>query len=171
MENKKKKIIIVFLCLLSFFCSCNDFNLFSKSDKNIENKFDDLVSLALNDTNNIEIRLDTLTNFKWDSVLIITPYTDLNKLGIKTGIDFKELNNSALNVNEMSNVLAFISNNELIRFCELPNDKGYFDHYESIKYYTPKNAIFEIVKTNKRFTSGRNIVKVIPKYEMNNFIK
>ena len=126
---------------------------------------------ALIDSTNVTFRLDSLTNFEWDTVLVLTPYTPFKSLEKRTNLNLSELYNTQITVTEGSNVLAFINRNDLINFVELSALYGIFDYYDSTRYYIPSTAIFEKELTDQKFVGGQNIIKVKSIVESNSFMK
>lgn len=132
-------------------------------DVSLENKFEQLTNKARSDTEAIIFRLDTLTSFSWDSVIIITPYSQIDKLEEKTKINLAEVKNTKIVADEVSNVLAFVKRGQVIKYVDLPRAKGDFANIsDNNGVFTKGNCLFELVQTENKFASGQTIVIVKP---------
>lgn len=133
-----------------------------KSDTLLESKFAILTNKVLTDSATLNFRLDTLTNFSWDSVFILTPYYPIENMEKNMKIDLADLKKTRIVSDEVSNVLAFIKDGELINFVDLPRDKGDFRNIPSNIIFTKDNCIFELKMTNFKNGSGQQIVEAKP---------
>ena len=163
-------IILLFITVLAS-CQSRDNSTYLNSNAELEKAFQKLSEQVLTDSNRVTFRLDSLTNFEWDSVLVLTPYTPIKDLEKSTELNLAELYNTKITVTEGSNVLAFINHKNLVNFVDLSALYGNFDHYDSIRYYIPSTAVFEMELTDQKFVGGQRIVKVKPIVESNSFMK
>lgn len=141
--------------------SCNPSKIESKleSDKVLESKFEILTQNARKTNTTIIFRLDTLTNFSWDTAVILTPYFNIGRLENNIKVDLTEIKNTKISNDEVSNVIAFIRNGKLINFIDLPRGKGDFSS-DTSTIYTQNNCIFELIATDHKFQSGQSIVTI-----------
>jgi hypothetical protein len=154
-------IIIIKLFLISACTHRNQEDL--KSDIELEKKFEQLTSRALIDTTSVKFRLDTLTRFSWDTLIIRTPYYPIENLIEEHKIDASEINISKIHNNDNSNLLLFVENGKIINYLNLPRDKGDFSNIgDKNLILTRENCIFELIKTEQKFVSGQRIVRIKP---------
>jgi len=174
LNNKIKKImcntyfLILFILLIG--CTTNE-----KSevllDNKLEDKFQVLINNASSSTDTIIFKLDTLTNFKWDTLLVFTPYTPINKVQKIININLSLIEETNIEYLDHLNILAFIRNGKLIKYCKLPRDKGDFDSIDATMFFVPDSSLFKILKTDDYFVSGRNAFKYVPVIKNINYIK
>lgn len=164
MTTKKTQYLLILTLVILSSCNTHEKTTTLKSDTTIENKFEQLTHLVLTDTATIVFRLDTLTNFSWDTVAILTPYSPIDKLESEIKIDLTEIKNTKITSDEVSNVLAFIKGGQLINYVDLSRDKGDFSEIpDSNKVFTKDNCVFELVWSDNKFASGQTIIKVKPR--------
>ena len=143
-------------------CDLPDKKVKLKSDISLESKFEQLTNEVRARNTTINFRLDSLTSFSWDTVIILTPYSQIKQLENKLNIDLTEIKKTQIVSNDGSNVLAFIKNGQLINYVDLPRNKGDFDNMtDSVNVITKENCSFSLIQTNNIFVSGQTIVKVI----------
>lgn len=134
-----------------------------KSDIALEKKFEQLTKRALLDTTAIHFRLDTLTNFSWDTLIVFPPYSQVADIEEKTSIDLSEIEATNIESIDSFNVLAFIKGGQLINYVELPRDKGDFPQVtDTINIFAKEHCIFESKQTDREFVSGQKIVVIKP---------
>ncbi len=121
----------------------------------IEQEFKNVVDKIRGDGKTRKIDVDEITNFDWDTMLVITPYTPFNHLNFMNKVDLSELKQTGITMNDGANVLAFIKGNQLVAFTEISRLNGDFDYYDSVRIYTPMSAIFDAVRTKKIFVGGK----------------
>lgn len=131
------------------------------SNIDIENAFKSISKNTLEDSTTL-FSLNTITNFAWDSVLIITPYTPIEFLERESNLNLEPLHGSRVTITEGLNVLVFITSGKLVSFAELGALYGTFDYYDSTRYYLPSTANFQMVRTGKEFTNGDEVLAVEP---------
>ncbi|MEP5236245.1 MAG: hypothetical protein ABJQ86_15620 [Cyclobacteriaceae bacterium] len=142
----------------------------TKGNADIEAVFEQLSKKALYDST-LTFSLDSLTNFDWDTVLVVTPYTPIEYLERDTNVELEPLHYTKITITEGYNVLAFIKHGKLIDFVELRALYGTYDYYDSTRFYVPTTANFRMFRTGRKFTSGKEILKVEPLDSIGTFIK
>ena len=117
-------MIRLFIVLVAALSACNltDKSAKLKSDAALEGKFEQLTTLAINGTVGIKFRLDTLTSFSWDTLIVVTPYSPINRLENELKIDLTEIKGTRIVSDEVSNVLAFIKDGQLVNYVDLPRE-------------------------------------------------
>jgi hypothetical protein len=159
-------IILIFL-IFSTLTTCDfpDKKVKLKSDISLESKFEQLTNEVRAKNTTINFRLDSLTNFPWDTVIILTPYSQIEQFENKLNIDLTEIKKTQIVSDDVSNVLVFIKNGQLINYVDLPRNKGDFVNMtDSINVIPKGNCRFSLIQTNKIFVSGQTIVKVISQH-------
>lgn len=131
----------------------------SLRDSNLENRFAQLVNKArweaLWGTSKIKFRLDTLTNYSWDSVIIMTPYYSIDDIERSTKINLSEIRQTGIEMNDGINVLAFLRDGKLISYIDLSRRNGDFSYsIDSSRIFIKENALFEVTKSNKMTLYG-----------------
>ena len=159
----RTSIILIFLIIsICTACDLSDKKVRLKSDILLESKFEQLTNVVRAKNTTLNFHLDSLTNFSWDTVIILTPYYQIKQLENKLNIDLTEIKKTQIVVDEVSNVLAFIKNGQLINYVDLPRNKGDFVNVTgSVNVISKKNCRFSLVQSNIKFESGQTIVKVI----------
>ncbi|KGM97847.1 hypothetical protein Z968_02285 [Clostridium novyi A str. 4552] len=100
------------------------------------------------------INLKEVTNFKWDTIYVFTPYSNPKDI-LKENIDFSGKYSDSMYM------IAFIDNNQVTEFVELPNNVIKVDINEPIKVsrYEAKFNIHDkvmIIKTDKNVKQKLN---------------
>jgi len=155
-------LYVLTLAILSALFSCKSPNheINIQSDTVLEAKFEQMTNKVWSKKSKLIFRLDTLTNYSWDSVIILTPYYPIYKIEQKTKIDFTAVRHTAIVNDEVSNVLAFIKNGQLINYVDLPRNKGDFLRFQdSINIFTKDNCLFEFEEPSK-LSAGMPLLKV-----------
>lgn len=164
MTHLNKTKILAVIITIFFSCSQIERYDFTKVDNTLESKFEVLMNRFTEDSLSSSISLDNLTSYKWDKVFIIFPYTPIEKLEKITEINFASIKGTQIVSDEVTNLLVFVKNNEVVKYCDLPRSIGNFkiDIIDAVLVFTPENAIFELVKTNRVYASGETIIEVVP---------
>ncbi|MBL0330582.1 MAG: hypothetical protein IPP64_14460 [Bacteroidetes bacterium] len=127
------------------------------SDSLLESKFDQLTKQAIRDSS-VTFRVDTLTNFEWDTLIIIPTYWSIERLELETQINLTAAKKAG-QYREDLNILAFTKNRQLIKCIELPRTKGDFATLKSVMF-SRENCVFEFVRTTNKFlATGQPVVE------------
>jgi hypothetical protein len=149
-----KSIFIPTIIVMAFFISC------SRDRKYESIKFKklliDKIQTKINNPNRIEIIMKDLTDFKWDSFIVIPPYTKLSLLENELKLNLKKVECTEIEKRDDINVLVFIQNGQVIKFVEYPRWPGDFSELGKIKLYAPNDAIFIVEETNEFTSDGKN---------------
>lgn len=105
-----KKIFIIVLCLLFscqyFFQLENDKNLAEKIKKEIYK-------------DNHNFHFSSLTNFDWDSLIILGPYTSIEDIEKEFELDLNNINQNGIAYTDYFNLIVFLKNNRSIKIVEI----------------------------------------------------
>jgi hypothetical protein len=95
------------------------------------------------DINNTDIHLNSVTNFKWDKAFLFEPYTIQETITKETGVDYKDPSN--IEMRDDIYLLVFLNENKVVHFAEINRQKCSFTIGES-EYLTPTNDLITIVR-------------------------
>ncbi|WP_442600684.1 hypothetical protein [Paenibacillus sp. KN14-4R] len=130
----KKTIItiLIFSCLYGLYSFFNSKN--NSQSMNVEN-----LGLLLNQIKiGQEVSLKNLTDFDWDQVYIVPPYSDPKSLNNIQGLERIE---SSIQVSDTINLIIFVKENQLTNYAEIPRDKADFS-FVTRKEFKSDEAIF-----------------------------
>lgn len=130
-ERKDSKIlgimnkIIVFIFVLLVGVSCQNI-----SDKHLENE----IQTEIQETKSINF--SKYTDFQWDSVILLPPYTSIENLERTQNLDLSPLNTNIETLDSFY-LLVFLKNKKAVKSVEIDKNLGEFD----VKYtrLIPKN--------------------------------
>lgn len=109
-----KSIGVIILLLLSVSCSTNRLN-------ELEYRINDILISGNNHQNQfITLKLDTISSFEWDELIIAGPYTDLQKI---EDCELDKFSNS-IKSHDRFILLGFMLNRKGVKYVELKRDKG-----------------------------------------------
>lgn len=109
----------------------------SQQNKALENSIYSIVE----DQNNEEIQVQSLTDFEWDKAFLFEPYTS-NDVIIKTlGVDFKDPSN--IEMREDIYLLVFLHENNVVHYVEINRQQNSFSLGEK-EYITPNEDLIFI---------------------------
>lgn len=93
-------------------CNKNDYLLESKiSGEILQNK---------------ELKLSAYNEFEWDSLIIIEPYSNLEKIASEKNLNLSNINNSIESLDDI-NLLIFLKDKKAVKTCELERIYGDFN--------------------------------------------
>lgn len=108
-----------------------------QQNKALENSIYSIVE----DQNNEEIQVQSLTDFEWDKAFLFEPYTS-NDVIIKTlGVDFKDPSN--IEMREGIYLLVFLHENNVVHYVEINRQQNSFSLGEK-EYITPNEDLIFI---------------------------
>ena len=141
-NNYKKVNILLFSLVLIFsvLVSCQDNRL-----RNIEQQINNSI-LQQKPQLVFELRLDTISSFEWDELLVAGPYTDLEEI---KGYNLNQYSNS-IKSHDRFTFFGFIKDKKGIKWIELNGAKIYEDLLKGGKKgyntYSKKDCIFQLTK-------------------------
>ncbi|GAB3816963.1 hypothetical protein [Pontibacter rugosus] len=132
---KNKLLYLSLMLILATAISCKEE---AKEDITAKNKLESLAQKVLADSIARTFSLDTLTSYTWDKVYILTPYSQLDKAEDVAKADLSQLGKTGIESVDWKNVIAFISNGELVSYIDLPshlNDFSYLSDSAMLQHY------------------------------------
>jgi hypothetical protein len=158
MTKKSKSILIILQIIIAMviIISCGQ-------DKKYESaKFKELlteiIKSKINNPNRIEIVLKDLTDFKWDSFIVVPPYSKLSDLEKELKINLKMIECTDIERRDDINILVFVQKGQVIKFIEYPRWPGDFIKLGKKKLYTPNDAIFLVEETDVNTIGGKKLI-------------
>ncbi|AZI32788.1 hypothetical protein [Kaistella carnis] len=125
-----KKIFILLTTLL-FMTSCQ-----LKSDKSLTK----IIETKIKD-NPTKIDLTLIDKLDYDKLLILEPYSNIEKTQTELNIDLSNINGNQIHLSDGINLLVFLKNNKSIKISELNRKNGDFEDYKV--FIDRENALFE----------------------------
>jgi hypothetical protein len=129
-----KKVALLLLFVMNLI-SCQyllQLNSDMELTKIIENKIKD---------NSMEIDLTKIDNIDYDKLLILEPYSNIQKTEIELNIDLSNISENYICDSDGINLLVFLKNGKPIEISELNRTNGDFKDYKV--FINRKNALFE----------------------------
>lgn len=117
-------------------------------NNNLKNEIVTLAETKLGNKNEVIIKFEKSTDFDWDKLYIITPYTNIEEYAQQKNIEGVRLINTDINTNDSDHLLVFISDKEIVSYLHYPREKGDFDTPRK-KGYTPDQAVFEVKESQQ----------------------
>ncbi len=107
------------------------------------------------------LNLGQLTEFQWDSLLILTPYSQVDIIEKRLSIDLSKIKPSKIEFNDGINQLIFFHNGFAVKMIEYPRYPGDFDNEQNrIKFIRKDQATFDIIITDKKASDGRDWIEL-----------
>ena len=97
--------------------------------------------------------LDSITKFEWDSVIILTPYTNPKDISGHFNIDLAKIEATNIEHRDDINVLIFVDDGNPVTMVEYPRFPGDFSNND-IRFIKRSDAQFRIIVTGRRSTTG-----------------
>lgn len=107
----KKSIITTHLFFLIFSCQYF-FQL--ENDKNLAEKFKKEI---YKENNNVYF--SSLTNFDWDSLIILGPYSSIEDVEKEFKLDLTNIKQNGITYSDFYNLIVFLKNNKSIKIVEI----------------------------------------------------
>lgn len=128
----KRILTLLFLSTILFSCSLND--------KSMESK----ISVELQNTN--ELNLSNYNDFDWDSVIILNPYSNIEKIEKEKDINLSDVSTSIERLDNI-NLVVFLKNGKAVKYSEVHRSIADFDNYQDI--IEKQNANFKLISDLK----------------------
>lgn len=128
------KQFTVFLCSLLIIVGCNQSSGVQQNTE-LEKSIYEIVE----DKNNSDIRIDSLTSFNWDKAIVFPPYTTQETINEKLGEDYKDP--SGIGSRDDIYLLVFIYENNVVQYEEIQRQRSDF----SVKELSPANDLIDIL--------------------------
>lgn len=108
----------------------------------------ELFSSTVTDSIGKEIVINSITNFNWDSLYVITPYTPKEVISSRFGFNPYDESYAEISSRDDINLLLFVKEKKVILTVEYPIDKGDFFEIKSPHGFSKNDAIF-VLKMKK----------------------
>lgn len=138
---KLKIIGIVLIILTLFLCSCQ-----LRSDKILSEKVEVKFKAEAE-----SIDLSKLSDFEWDNILILGPYSNIERIENELKLDLSNIKENRIQYNDPFNLIVFLDDNESVKIIELRRTIGDFKNTNEL---IPKDKA-KFVKT----TSGIKLIE------------
>ncbi|OFX87830.1 MAG: hypothetical protein A2W99_16070 [Bacteroidetes bacterium GWF2_33_16] len=148
-----KNLLVIFIGFI-LISACNSPTSKMESDSNLESK---LKGTVLSDTNSIIMK--ELTEFDWDSLLILTPYAIPEALEKSYNVNLKPIYEVGIDYRDDICLLIFFKNREIINYVEYPRYPGDFSG-ATIRMVGKEDAVYEIVITEEKSTDGNDWIRL-----------
>jgi len=107
-----------------------------------------------------ELVMSELTNFKWDSLLILTPYSRPDKIEDQFHVDLSSVKHSEIEHSDSFNQLIFLYQGKVVNMVEHDRYPGDFSKNE-IEMIARSKAAFSINLTEEKTTDGKQWIEII----------
>lgn len=126
----KKIIFLLVTLLLLIACS---------AEQNTE--LEESINSVIEDENNQEININTLTTFEWDEAHLFAPYATKSGMGERLG--FKYRDKSYIGMRDDVFLLVFVKDDKAIKYAEIKHQGSNLSTGEE-SYLTPSNDVIYI---------------------------
>lgn len=129
-----KKIVLLLLLIMNLL-SCqylSQLNSDKELTKTIETKIKD---------NPMKIDLTKINNLDYDKLLILEPYSNIEKIQKELNIDLSNISENQINSSDGINLLVFMKNKKSVKISELSRTNGDFEDYKVV--INKENTLFE----------------------------
>lgn len=105
-----RKILPIFLLVLCL--ACNNHKL-TELNKSVEKSI-----IENNDKQQLVLILDTISSFKWDEIIVVGPYVDLEKLSKEIGYNFNRFPKTIKHHDQFI-LIGFLDNKNGVKYIEI----------------------------------------------------
>jgi hypothetical protein len=129
-----KKVALLLLLIMNLI-SCqylSQLNSDNELTKTIETKIKD---------NPMKIDLTKIDNLDYDKLLILEPYSNIEKTQKELNIDLSNISENQIHSSDGINLLVFLKNKKSVKISELSRTNGDFEDYKVV--INKENALFE----------------------------
>ncbi|XQY92226.1 hypothetical protein ACNRWW_01930 [Metabacillus sp. HB246100] len=131
----RKLIFFVFLLLLLL----TGYSILNKVSHNVE--LGKSIYSIVEDVNNTEISIKTLTDFDWDKGFLFTPYSTQKGIDEQLGVHFKDPSN--IDWRDDIYLLVFMEDDKVVQYVEIDRQGADFKLGEK-EYLTPSDDVIII---------------------------
>jgi hypothetical protein len=103
--------------------------------------------------------MSELTNFKWDSLLILKPYSVPDRIEDKFDIDLSMVKYTGIDYGDNTNVLLFLYQGEVINMVDFDRYPGDFSKND-VEMIPESRAVFGITVTDQKNVNGDHWIEV-----------
>jgi hypothetical protein len=106
------------------------------------------------------LNLTDLTDFQWDRLLILTPYTQVDSIEKYLSTDLSKIKPSKIEFSDHINQLIFFSKGLAVKMIEYPRYPGNFDNEQHrIEFIRREEATFDIIITDEKTSDGKDWIE------------
>ncbi len=148
-------VIVIFITSIILLVKLNEKNQISENI-NLKTELKELTYIIQNSNKATIIDFSKITDFKWESMYIITPYTNIKEYFDTVEIEGYNFIKTSIETNDSINLIVFVSDNKIISYINFDRIYGDFDlsMLRQQSKFSKEDAIFEVIKEN-------NILKLI----------
>ena len=106
------------------------------------------------------IRFQNFTKFKWESLIILTPYSVAEKVEKENKIDLNSIEHFGIDTRDDINLIVFLKNNEPTRSIEYPRYLGDFSN-NKIEIIEKSKANFKVELTRENTVNGKQWIRLV----------
>lgn len=150
-----KKTIFILIILFNFSCKKNSKAIYLSN--NIE--CSDLLMKEIVSGKEI-IRFESFAKFDWDSLMILTPYTCIDKIEEKHNINLKPVAHFGIKNRDDINLIVFLKNKKSIHAIEFPIHLGDFSK-NKIELIKKSKANYKMILSKEQTTNGKPLTRLI----------
>ena len=151
-EMKFNKIILILLAI--GFVACGQENRL-EADSELRKDIEETVTSGQK-----FLDIEKLTDFQWDSLIILTPYVNYHKIEDQYHINLSAVKHSDIQLRDDISQLIFFRDSEPVRMVEYPRFPGDFSN-NNVEFIKRDSAIFDIVETREKTLAGNNRIELI----------
>lgn len=129
------KKVVVSLLLIMNLISCQYL-----SQLNSDKELTKTIEIKIKD-NPMKIDLTKIDNLDYDKLLILEPYSNIEKTEKELNIDLSNISENQIHSSDGINLLVFLKNNKSVKISELSRTNGDFEDYKVV--INRENTIFE----------------------------
>jgi len=128
------------------------------ADHHTENLLKDQVSKNIGGT----LEFGKITNFKWNRMLILRPYTNISWVEKDLAINLEAIEHSGINHRDDINQIVFFDGDRAVSNIEFPRIDGDFKRILKPVFYTKEEAVFSIV-ANSGHSANKRLLLLLKK--------
>lgn len=130
---------LIFFILLLLLLLLTGYSIINKVHHNVE--LEKSINYIVEDVNNTEISIKTLTDFDWDKGFLFTPYSTQEGIDEQLGVHFNDPSN--IDWRDDIYLLVFMKDDKVVQYVEIERQGADFKLREK-EYLTPSNDVIII---------------------------
>ena len=152
-----KSKLSIYIFFISLFFSCEEDNPSYKISNDTEHF--DLLKKEIISGKEI-IRFENITQFEWESLIILTPYSVVEKVEKENKIDLNSIEHFGIDTRDDINLIIFLKNNEPTRAIEYPRYLGDFSN-NKIEIIEKSKANFKVELAKETKVNGKQWIRLV----------
>ncbi|MEX0998234.1 MAG: hypothetical protein WDZ45_14370 [Flavobacteriaceae bacterium] len=145
---------IIFILSLLVFVACKQ-----ETKLNSDNELKEIIKKKVT-SGQKSLDLRKITEFQWDSLIILTPYINYDKIETQFNTNLSQVRHTSIQSRDDISQLIFFKDGEPIKMIEYPRFPGDFAT-NKVEFIKRDNAKFDIVITNEKTIGGDYVIKLI----------